>query len=58
MHTLLILLKVDTIKECLTMKIGNVVKMAIKWAPVIYPVVKKLLDSKNSSTSSTTNRRK
>lgn len=39
------------------MKIGNLVKTAIKWAPVVYPVVKKILDSKKTNTTTTTRRK-
>jgi hypothetical protein len=41
------------------MKIGNLVKTAIKYAPVVYPIVKKVLDErKKSTTGTTTTRRK
>lgn len=40
------------------MKIGNLIKMAIKWAPVVYPVVKKFVDTKKSNPTTTTNRKK
>lgn len=31
------------------MKIGKIVKAAIKYAPVIYPIVKKMINNKNST---------
>lgn len=43
------------------MKIGKIVKVAIKYAPVIYPIVKKMINNKNSTsktpTSKTTTRK-
>ncbi|MER1999672.1 MAG: hypothetical protein ABS882_07840 [Lysinibacillus sp.] len=41
------------------MKIGNLVKTAIKFAPVVYPIVKKVLDERKKTTpKSTATRRK
>ncbi|WP_332646173.1 hypothetical protein [Lysinibacillus sp. 54212] len=31
------------------MKLGKIVKTAMRWAPVVYPVVKKAIDSKKAS---------
>ena len=31
------------------MKLGNVVKTAIKYAPVVYPIVKKVLNERKKS---------
>nr|WP_225229914.1 hypothetical protein [Sporosarcina quadrami] len=33
------------------MKIGKLIKTAIKWAPVVYPIVYKLISSKNKNKS-------
>lgn len=30
------------------MKVGRLVKSAIKWAPVVYPIVRKVLKSKKT----------
>lgn len=38
------------------MKMKNVFKTAVKWAPVIYPIVKKMLDSRKSKSSMATRR--
>ncbi len=38
------------------MKIKNVFKTAIKWAPVVYPIVKKMLDNRKAKTSTSTRR--
>lgn len=42
------------------MKIGNLVKAAVKYGPVIYPIVKKIIDSRSASkpTTRTTRRTK
>lgn len=40
------------------MKIGNLVKTAIKYAPVVYPIVKKVLDERKKVTSKPTSTRK
>ncbi len=32
------------------MKITKIVKTAIKWTPVVYPVIKKIIDTKKQST--------
>ena len=39
------------------MKIGKVIKTAIRWAPVVYPFVKKYLDSRKSAATATPRRR-
>ena len=31
------------------MKIGKIIKTAIKWAPIVYPFVKKYLNSRKST---------
>ncbi|MFC6038650.1 hypothetical protein ACFPYN_04185 [Paenisporosarcina macmurdoensis] len=36
------------------MKIGNLVKTAIKFAPIIIPIVKKVMDKKKNTTTTTT----
>lgn len=36
------------------MKLGNLVKAAVKYGPIIYPIVKKIMDSKSGSKSTTT----
>lgn len=33
------------------MKIGKIIRTAIKWAPVVYPVVKKVLASNKKKTT-------
>lgn len=38
------------------MKIKNVFKTAIKWAPVVYPIVKKMLDNRKAKPSTSTRR--
>ncbi|MEK4487172.1 hypothetical protein MHH81_16720 [Psychrobacillus sp. FSL H8-0484] len=30
------------------MKVKNLVKIAIKWAPIVYPIVRKVLKSKKT----------
>nr|WP_240793428.1 hypothetical protein [Psychrobacillus vulpis] len=30
------------------MKVKNIVKTAIKWAPVVYPIVRKIIKSKKT----------
>lgn len=32
------------------MKISKMVRTAIQWAPVVYPVIKKIIDTKKQST--------
>lgn len=36
------------------MKIGNLVKAAVKYGPIIYPIVKKIIDSKSGKSTTTT----
>ena len=36
------------------MKLDRIIKTAIKWGPVIYPIVKKLIDSRSSAKPTTT----
>ncbi|MER2108492.1 MAG: hypothetical protein ABS949_16310 [Solibacillus sp.] len=36
------------------MKLGNLVKAAVKYGPIIYPIVKKIIDSKSASKPTTT----
>ncbi|WP_262177173.1 MULTISPECIES: hypothetical protein [Bacillales] len=33
------------------MKLGRVIKTAIKWAPVVYPIVRKLISNKEKTTA-------
>ncbi|MCT6923872.1 hypothetical protein [Metasolibacillus sp.] len=35
------------------MKLGKIVKTAIKWAPVAYPIIKKILDDKKQQPTAT-----
>nr|WP_233153167.1 hypothetical protein [Lysinibacillus odysseyi] len=34
----------------------NLFKTAVKWAPVVYPIIKKMLDNRKSKASSMTRR--
>jgi hypothetical protein len=36
------------------MRIGNLIKTAIKFAPIIIPIVKKVMDKKKNTTTTTT----
>ncbi|WP_269926111.1 hypothetical protein [Paenisporosarcina quisquiliarum] len=36
------------------MRIGSLIKTAVKFAPIIIPIVKKVMDSRKNSTTSTT----
>ncbi|MDX1807413.1 MAG: hypothetical protein R3267_10355 [Paenisporosarcina sp.] len=36
------------------MRIGNLVKTAIKFAPIIIPIVKKVMDKKKNTSTTTT----
>ena len=40
------------------MKLGKMVRTAIKWAPVVYPVVKKAMDRKKTNPIKQTTRSK
>lgn len=40
------------------MKIGNLVKTAIKFAPIIIPIVKKVMNKKKTTNTNTTYSRK
>lgn len=40
------------------MRIGSLIKTAVKFAPIIIPIVKKVMDSRKSSTTPTTFPRK
>lgn len=38
------------------MKVKDVVKTVIKWAPVAYPIIKKIIDEKNKKPTTTRRR--
>ena len=41
------------------MKIGKIIKVAMKFAPIVYPIVKKAINAKSTTTNTTsTTRRK
>lgn len=40
------------------MRIGKLIRTAIKVAPIVYPIIKKVLNNRKASTTSTVNTRK
>lgn len=40
------------------MKLNNLIKTAIKVAPIVYPIIKKMIDSKKAGNTTTPTRRK
>ena len=44
------------VKECIPMKINKLVKTAIKFGPILYPIIKKMMDKKSTPQPATTRR--
>jgi len=45
-------------RSCFGMKVSNVVKTAVKLAPIVIPIVKKVMAAKKGTTPNTTTRKK
>ena len=45
------------VKECLQMKLNKLIKTAIKYGPIVYPIIKKMMDNKKSTPQPATTRR-
>ena len=47
---------ITIVKECFQLKLNKVIKTAIKYGPIIYPIIKKVLDKKSTTSPTNTSR--